>query len=60
MNANDEELDDILEWDPNTLQWVVLDKMIQPRYHHAISVVSDAEQLCKIEVRINCTNNRAK
>ena len=58
MNANDEELDDILEWDPDTLQWRVLDKMIQPRYHHAISVVSDAEQLCRMETFLIFLNGK--
>ena len=58
MNANDEELDDILEWDPETLQWFALDKMILPRYHHAISVVSEAEKLCRMETFLIFLNGK--
>ena len=58
MNANNEELDDILEWDPDTLQWVVLGRMTQPRYQHAMSVVSEAEKLCKMETFLIFLNGK--
>ena len=53
-NIHHETSEDILEWDPATLQWTPLDKMIHPRFHHAVSVVSDAEHLCsKTEDKIS-------
>ena len=40
--------DDILEFDPLTGQWELLDRMIQPRRYHAVSVVDfqDFRTLC--------------
>ena len=37
--------DEILEFDPLTGQWKLVDRMIQARYFHAISVVN-VEGLC--------------
>ena len=51
-----------LDWDPRyeiwefekvTEQWVVVDRMMQPRYQHAITLVSDAAQYCSSTQRIS-------
>jgi len=38
--------DDILEYDPLTGQWQLVDRMLQARDGHAISVISNFEFLC--------------
>ena len=37
---------EIFEFDTVTGQWVVVDRMMQPRMQHAISVVPNGEQFC--------------
>ena len=39
--------EEIVEWDPVSLQWKVVTKMLVSRYHHAVSIVLDAETLCE-------------
>jgi len=39
-------LDDILEFDPLTGQWELVDRMIQARNYHAVSVINNFESLC--------------
>ena len=38
--------DDILEFDPLTGQWKLVDRMIQARQYHAVSVVDFEEGIC--------------
>ena len=40
--------DDILEFDPLTGQWELVDRMIQARWYHAVSVIkySEVDQFC--------------
>ena len=38
--------DDILEFDPLTGQWKLVDRMIQNRYLHAVSVTTFESGLC--------------
>jgi len=35
--------DDILEFDPLTEQWELVDRMIQARSHHAVSIINYSE-----------------
>ena len=42
---NQDYLDDILELEPLTGQWVLVDRMIRARGWHAVSVLSSAESL---------------
>ena len=37
---------DVLEFDTVTGQWGLVDRLMQPRYQHTLSVVSDGEQYC--------------
>ena len=37
---------EILEFDTVTAQWKLVDHLMQPRYQHSLSVVSDAAQYC--------------
>ena len=38
--------DDILEFDPLTGEWKLVDRMIQGRHDHAVSVVNFESDLC--------------
>ena len=38
--------DEILEFDPLTGQWELVDRMIQARYLHAVSVINFESGLC--------------
>ena len=38
--------DDILEFDPLTGQWELVDRMIQARRYHAVSVINFESELC--------------
>ena len=38
--------DEILEFDPLTGQWKLVDRMIQARYDHALSVINFESGLC--------------
>ena len=39
-------MDDILEFDPLTGQWKLVDRMIQARERHAVSVITFDSELC--------------
>ena len=39
-------LDDILEFNPLTGQWELVDRMMQPRLYHAVSVINFESELC--------------
>ena len=38
--------DDILEFDPLTGQWKLVDRMIQARRRHAVSIITFESKLC--------------
>ena len=38
--------DEILEFDPLTGQWKLVDRMIQARYYHAVSTTTFESELC--------------
>ena len=38
--------DEILEFDPLTGQWELVDRMIQAREYHAVSVINFESELC--------------
>ena len=38
--------DDIMEFDPITEQWSIVDNMIDGRYHHGVTVVNFDSGLC--------------
>ena len=38
--------DDILEFDPLTWQWELVDRMIQAREFHAVSVINFESEVC--------------
>ena len=38
--------DEILEFDPLTGQWELMDRMIQAREQHAVSVINFESELC--------------
>ena len=37
---------EVLEFDTVTGQWGLVDRLMQPRYQHAVTVVPDGEQFC--------------
>lgn len=45
-SSSDYYYDEILEFDPLTGQWELVDRMIQARYYHAVSAVTIESGLC--------------
>ena len=37
---------EVFEFDTVTGEWAVVDRLIQPRYQHQVTVVPDGEQFC--------------
>ena len=47
-NVADKNVDDILEFDPLTGQWKLVDRMIQGRSNHAVAVINSDSGLCVV------------
>ena len=45
-SSSSDDSDEILEFDPLTGQWELVDRMIQTRYEHAVSVTTFESGLC--------------